>query len=157
MESLVASSFNLLVLVALLVYKLRGPLKDFILQRHLTLKHDIQSVSEQLQQAQQKFNELTLKLKSVQAETAAIRAQTAEDAEQAKKRILAEAQRLSTNVVSDAKNVAEGLYLQMQGQLYFDLSNKVLQRAEKLLRDRLTGDDKARIRKEFSQQMESLQ
>jgi hypothetical protein len=33
----------------------------------------------------------------------------------------------------------------------------VLNRAETILRERLTGDDRARIRQEFSRQVESIQ
>jgi hypothetical protein len=45
----------------------------------------------------------------------------------------------------------------LKNQLRSELSVQVLARAEAILRERLTGDDKARIRREFSQQVESVQ
>ena len=46
---------------------------------------------------------------------------------------------------------------ELKGELYSDLCLKVLGQAEALLRDRLTGDDRVRIRQEFSRQMETIQ
>ena len=74
-----------------------------------------------------------------------------------KQRIIAEARRVANSVISDAKNSAEGLFSELKGQLYSELSLKVLDRAEFLLRERLTGADRARIRQEFSVQMENIQ
>lgn len=157
MESLIASTVNLLILLGFLGYKLRGPLKEFVSQRHTLLKTEIQTVSNQLKEAQEKFNEFSSRLKSVQSEVSAIREQNKQDALQMKQRILNEAQRTATTIVSDSKTVAQGLYSQLAGQLYTELSFRVLDRSEKLLRERLTGDDRARIRQEFSRQVESIQ
>jgi hypothetical protein len=59
--------------------------------------------------------------------------------------------------VTDAKTSANALYSDLRGQLYADLSAEVLERAEGILRERLTGDDRVRIRKEFSNQLERTQ
>lgn len=157
MEGLFASCFNLFILLAFLVYKLRAPLRDFVSQRHVLLRTEIQTVSQQLKAAQEKFDEFSAKLKSVNSEVASIQDQTKQDAALMKQRILADARRAATTVVADSKAVAQGLYSQMAVQLYSELSFRVLERGETLLRERLTGDDRARIRQEFSRQVESIQ
>ena len=157
MESLFWSTFNLLILVGFLVYKLRAPLRDFVSQRHVLLKNEIESVSHQLQDAQEKFEEFSARLKSVQTEASALREQSKQDAVSMQQRIVQDARRNAATIVSDSKTVAQGLYSQMASQLYSELSHRVIDRSEKLLRERLTGDDRVRIRQEFSRQVESMQ
>ena len=55
----------------------------------------------------------------------------------------------------DAKAASETLFTDLKNQLRAELSTQVLARAETILTERLTGDDKARIRREFSKQVES--
>lgn len=157
MESLLAPAINFFLLVGFLAYKLKQPLRNFVKQRHDNLKNEILSVADQLKQAQEKYNEFSVKLKSVSAEVATLREQARQDSATMKQKILADARRTATNVVSDSKNIAEGLYQQLQGQLYTELSLQVLNRAETILRERLTGADHARIREEFSRQVERVQ
>ena len=157
MESLFWSTFNLLILVGFLVYKLRSPLREFVSQRHVLLRNEIQSVSDQLKNAEEKFEEFSARLKSVQNEASALREQSKQDASAMQQRILQDARRNAGIIVGDSKTVANGLYSQMASQLYSELSHRVLERGEKLLRERLTGDDRVRIRQEFSRQVESMQ
>jgi len=49
MHSLAISFLNFFILVGLLVYKLRQPLKNFVQMRHKSLREEIQAVREQLQ------------------------------------------------------------------------------------------------------------
>lgn len=154
MEGLFAPFLNLLILVGLLAYKLRAPLREFVSNRHHSIRHEIQSVSEQLRAAQNEYNELNAKLKAVDSEVSELRLRAQEQAQASQARIAAEARRLSTTIVSDAKSSEQGLYEQLKADLHAELTSKVLDKAEILLTDRLTGDDQSRFRQEFSQQVE---
>jgi F0F1-type ATP synthase membrane subunit b/b' len=157
METLFAPSFNLLILIIFMVYKLTKPAKEFVSLRHNTIREDIHSVKQELQQAQEKYDEFSSKLKAIDAEIVTLREQGQQDIAAMKKRIVSESGRLSLNIISDAKRAAEGLYLELKGQLYSELSAQVLDRAELLLREKLTGDDRMTIRSDFSRQLEAIQ
>ena len=157
MNGLIAPAINLAILVGALVYYLRLPLANFVRQRHETLRSDLQQVSEQLRDAQLKYSEFTAKLKAIDAEVSAIRDQMRQDGESAKQRILSEARRLSVSIVTDARSASVNLFSDLREQLRSELGLRVLERAEKLLTERLTGDDRIRIRREFSQQVEKFQ
>ena len=157
METLVAPSFNLLILLAFMAYKLNKPVKEFVSLRHKTIREEIQSVRHEIQQAREKYDEFSSKLKAIDAEVATMRGQTQQEVAGLKQRIQSESRRLSLNIISDAKASAEGLYLELKGQLYSELSAQVLDRAELLLRDKLTGDDRMIIRSDFSRQLEAIQ
>jgi F0F1-type ATP synthase membrane subunit b/b' len=156
MESLTAPIINFLILVVFLGVKLRKPLQNFVEQRHHTIRNDVNTVREQLRFAQEKYEEFSSKLKAVQSEVSSMRDQTRQEVADIKQRLMNEARRSSSLIISDSKNSADGLFAQLKNHLYSDLSGKILDRAEELLRERLTGDDRARIRQEFSQQVESI-
>lgn len=157
MHGLTAPFINFLLLVALLVWKLRGPVKNFVAQRHNTLRNDIDTVRESLKRAQERYNEFSAKLKSVDQELIALRQQSRQDAEAMRVRVVADAKKLATTVVTDARASSENVFQELRGQLRAELGVRVIERAERILRDRLTGDDRVRIRNEFSKQVEAIQ
>ena len=157
MHTLIAPFINLLILIALLVYYLRQPLKDFVHGRHLSIHGDIKKAQEQLRDAQARHEEFSAKLKAIDAEVSALHQQARQDAEATKARIIQEAKRLSDNIVSDAKSASQALVSELKDELYHELGSHVLSRAEKIISERLTSEDRARIRKDFSQHVGSMQ
>lgn len=157
MQTLIAPFINLLILVGLLVFYLRKPLRVFAETRHNTIREDLESVRNQLRSAQEKHAEFSAKLRAVDAEVSGIKSQMIQDAQAMKSRIVAEAQKLSGNVIQDAKHASTVLYTEFKSSLYSELGARVLDRAEAILKERLTGDDRARIRNEFSSQVETAQ
>jgi F-type H+-transporting ATPase subunit b len=157
MSELIAPFINLLILVGILVYYTRHPIKKSVQDRHTGLRDELTRVRDLLRQAQEQYNEFSSKLKAIEAETTALRQQAIQDAEAAKQRIVNDAQRMSMGISSDARKAAESLYGELKTQLASEIGGRVLERAEAILRDRLTGDDRARIRKEFSTQVETVQ
>ncbi len=147
------SLFNFLCLVAGLVYFMREPLKAFVKTRHETLRDEVARVERQLKDSQVRFDEFSAKLKAIDAEIQALHEQMRQDADSTKVRVVSEAKRLSTQIITDARASAEGLYSELRGQLRTELADRVVARAEEVLRERLTGDDRVRFRYEFSQQL----
>jgi len=157
MSELFAPTVNLLILVGLLVYYTRHPIRKTVTDRHEGLRDELARVRDLLRQAQEQYNEFSSKLSAIEAETTALRQQAVQDAEAAKQRIVTDAQRLSQGIASDSRRAAESLYAELKAQLASEVGSRVIDRAEALLRERLTGDDRARIRKEFSSQVETVQ
>jgi F0F1-type ATP synthase membrane subunit b/b' len=157
METLVAPTINLLCLLGFLAYYLRKPAKDFAKNRSVSIRGELEKVREELRIAQEKHREFSSKLKAMDAEVAALKNQAIQDAQAMKGRISAEAQKMAANIVSDARSASVVLYTEFKDQLYSELGLRVLDRAEKILSERLTGDDRARIRKEFATQVGATQ
>lgn len=155
METLVAPLVNLVILIGLMAYYLRQPLRDFAKNRSVSIREELKTAKEELTIAQQKHAEFTSKLKAMDAEIVGLKNQAVQDAGAMKAKIVTEAQKMSANVVSDARNASVTLYSEFKGQMYSELAGRVLERAERILRERLTGDDRARITKEFTNQVEA--
>lgn len=144
---------NLSILVGTIVYTTREQRKSFVKDRHFKLRDEVENVSRQLKEAQVKYNEFSAKMKAIEAEVEAIRDQAQSDAESMKAKIVSEARRLSTAIVADAKTSTDGLFQDLRSDLRAEMAGWVIERAESILRDRLTADDRAKIRSEFSQQL----
>ncbi len=156
MHELISPTFNLTVLIAVLAYYLRAPLRNYVTTRHTTVREDLARSSELLRAAREKNTEFSAKLAAVDAEVRAHREQLAQDAQAAKQRIVAGAARMAALVVADARAAAEGLYADLKRELYEELGARTVERAAQILRERLTRDDRARIREEFSAQVAPL-
>jgi F0F1-type ATP synthase membrane subunit b/b' len=157
MSELFAPTINLLILIGILAYYLRAPMKQSVHDRHANLRDELARVRQLLLQAQEQYNEFTSKLSAIDAETTALRQQAVQDAQAAHHRIMTDAQRLGSSIAADSRRAAEALYSELKTQLSSEMGIRVIDRAEAILRERLTGDDRARIRNEFSSQVETVQ
>lgn len=157
MSTLIAPLFNFFLLVALLVYLLREPIRGYVKQRQVSMGEAVQRVRQMLREAQEQYDEFSAKLKAIDAEVASLREQSRQDAQASRNRIIGEAQRMSSLIVSDARISAENVYRDLKTRLRAELASRVLERVELLVKERLTGDDRAKIRQEFSAQVEGAQ
>ncbi len=154
MESLIAPSINLIILIFFLFIKLKKPIRDFVAQRHVSIRDEIYFVRDQLNHAQGQYNEFSAQLKTIDGEIVVLKEQTRQDTAQMKRKIIAEATRGSGLIISDAKNAAEGLYFELRRELYSDLSVRILSNVEKNILKDLTKSDQSRVQQEFFQQVE---
>ena len=153
MHALIAPLVNVSILVGILFYYLRKPISDFVSSRHVSIRDQVKSVSDDLRSAQNKYEEFSSRIKALDVEVRALREQGKQESEQMKTRLLTDARRVSAAIVSDSRTSAEQVFKDLQGELRKDLGEKVVIRAEKLIRDKLTTDEKSRIRHEFSEQL----
>ena len=149
--------FNFVVLVGLLYWKLSGPTVQFVRDRHAFIRDELKRVADQLSSARTKFDEFSAKLKAIGAEVEALRMQSAQEGEAMKVRIVTDAKRLGSSIVTESHASAKEVFADAKSELRVRLGLRILDRTEQLLRTRLTGDDQARIRREFSQKVESAQ
>lgn len=156
MSTLVAPFINFFILVGLLIYFLREPLRTFVSQRYETVRDTVKKVRNMLREAQEQYDEFSAKLKAIDAEVAALHDQAKQEAHAAQARVLQEAQRMSQLILADAKVSAENVFSDLRTGLRVKLATQVLERVEELVKDRLTGDDRAKIRQEFSIHVENV-
>ncbi len=157
MEHLIAPAVNFFIFVALLAFLLPPKVRAFVLSRHNFIRDEVVRVQGQLHSSKTRFDEFSAKLKAVEAEVAAIRDQSAQEAEATRARIVNDAKKLAVQIVSDARLSADSLFGDLRAQMRAEMVSRVIARAEVILRQRLTGDDRIRIRREFSRQVEGIQ
>lgn len=156
MNTLVAPFINFLILIGLLIYFLREPLHTFVSQRFETIRDTVKKVRDMLTQAQDQYDEFSAKLKAIDVEVAALHEQAKQGAHAAQTRVVQEAQRMSQLILADAKVSVENIFSDLRADLRIKLATQILERVEELVKDRLTGDDRAKIRQEFSIHVENV-
>lgn len=156
MNTFLLSVLNFSVLVAALVYFLRKPIKEFVYTRHGSLRDELTESQELLKKAQVRFDEFSSKIKAIDAEISAYRNLSQETTATTVERILKEATRLAQAIQTDAGAHAKAMLDEFKFKLKSEFASTVLDRAEKILKDRLTGADRTRICEEFSEQLEKV-
>ncbi len=157
METLIAPAVNLLALLGVLAFYLRKPLSQFVVARHHSIREELDRARRALMDAQNRNDDLSARMKALDSEIELLRVQSQEDAEKTKMSILSQASVLSGLVLSDCQAAARAAQADFKQELRQELATRALLRAESRLRDRLTGEDQARIRREFSFLVEKTQ
>ena len=153
MKELILPFFNFSILVGLLVYKGRKPVRDFVQGRHNEIAQQVQQASQGRADAEAKDRDAEAKLAGYEAERVSLQNQFASEAVSVKSRVLAEAQKLNARMISDARTTAEAMTKELKTELKAELASSVVSRAEALLTERLTQSDRVRMTEEFSAQM----
>ena len=156
MKELILPAVNLGLLVAFFTYKLKTPVRDFIRVRAQTIRQAIQDARDLLATAQAKYQEFSAKLKAIDSEVTSLQAGARKDAEDRSARIVSGAKQLSGVILSDARSISQGLFEELRSDLRVELGRKVIERAERMLQQKLTGDDRVRLRREFSINLERV-
>jgi len=157
MKHLLISTFNFSIFTAILVYLTRKPLMDFVAERKVLLARDLDDVRDRLRSAREKFDEYSAKLKAIDAEIAGYQQRTRAEAASTHAKIISEAKQTAGTVISDARTFSSAKMGELKAEISADLGAKVVERAEALLKQRLTKDDRVRLRKEFSSELEVVQ
>ncbi len=155
MESLIAPSINLAILLGFLFVKLKAPLKSFVQTRHETLRDEVSRVRQSLKSAQEQYEEFSAKLKAIDVELSTIHERMRSDAEQLKGRLVSSARQSAGLILAEAKARAESAATECVARLRSELGERVIERARGLVQERLTGADRARIQREFSERVGS--
>jgi F0F1-type ATP synthase membrane subunit b/b' len=153
-ETLIAPAINLTLLLVVLAYYLVGPLKAFASARRGTIAEELERSRHALSSAREKFDDFDSRLRGLGAELETLLSQSAEEARRSRARLVQSANQLASTIVADAQAAASGMRDELIGQLRTEIAVRAIARAEEQIRARLTGEERVRLRKEFSALME---
>lgn len=146
--------FNFLVFAGVLV-KLLGPkLKPAAGARYERIKSELESARLALADAQQRESKASLAVSSLASDRVKISKEYQESAEKRALEIVQDAQKLADRIVQDVGARKSRLLAELQQDLRSEVSDGVIQKAEGLIKNRMTGDEKARLRSEITKDFE---
>lgn len=149
MHELIAPSINFGILMVVLGYLLRKPVKDMVANRQLAIKTQVEEARAQKAEAERRYNEFTQKLRSFEAEAQSMLDKAKADAEALKAKIIRDAHATAERIVKDADAAADANVQEFKDQLRRDTIAKAVELAEKMVRERLSSDDQKRIVHEY--------
>lgn len=155
MHNLPEMSFivNFLVLAGVLIFATRKPLKGFLHQRSDDIRKNVEE-SEKLQQdALNMLKAYESKLAALDAEIKTLMADARKEGEKEKMEILARAERMSEQIIENAKNSATREIAKQKDTLQKELMSKVIQEALKSLKEKASEKDHQQFTQQFIQQM----
>jgi F-type H+-transporting ATPase subunit b len=145
---------NMAILLAVLVYAGRGPIRSFFVDRGARIRTDLDEAAELLAQAEARYSQWQHKLIELDDELTRLRADARQRAEQEREAILAEAQAAAERIHRDAVATVEQELRRAQAKLRAQAAELATRIAEQILRDRLEDGDRERLMDEFIARIE---
>lgn len=140
---------NFAILVAVLVYFGRGPLRELFSTRRATIASEIEAASGLLAQAESRNAQWERKLADLDRELDEIRTTARRRAEEERERILAEASEAAERIQRDAVASVEHELRRAQTELREEAASLATELAAGMLRDQIRDGDRDRLIDEF--------
>ncbi len=140
---------NFAVLVIALVYVLRKPLAQALGSRIKGIKEKLEDLEARKAEAEKKLVEYNDKLAQLETEAESIVEEYIKQGNEAKARILKEAQSSAEKLKSQARRNIEYEFEQAKKSLQEEVFESSLNKAEEIIKDKFSGDDQDRIVDEY--------
>ena len=149
MEHLIPQVINVVVLVAVLVYFLRAPIRAAVKSRQEVIKKEVDEARALKAEAEKKYKEFSQKLASLESEAAAILSQAKNDAEAMKIKIMQNAKSAAERVIKDAEQATTMALSDTKAEIKKEVIEKAIALAEKMIREKVTSEDQRRMLNEY--------
>lgn len=154
MSNLVHPALNLLLLLAVIIYFARKPIKAFFGDRRIQIQDELRRAAELKAEAEARYTDWQRRLTDLDAELETIRATARERAEAERERIVADAEAAAERIRSDAHAAVDQELRRARERLREEASELAIEIAAERLEEQLTDDDRSRLLDEFVQRIE---
>ncbi len=145
---------NLLILLGVLVYFLKTPVKNFLIERRGTIGHEIDVAQKTISEAKSRFEEYSRKLEAIESEISALKDTLRKQGESERSELLRQAEAASETLRKEAKETIELQTERAKHEIQTEVANLALGSAETLIRQSLGDADKERFVQEFTKNIE---
>jgi F-type H+-transporting ATPase subunit b len=142
-------AFNLVLLLAVLIYFARKPIRSFFAGRRAQIQNELQGSADQLEEAEATYTKWQRRLIGLESEIEAIRTTSRQRAEAERERILSEAQASADRIRRDAISAIEQELRRARDELREEAAQLALELAAERLEREVTGEDRDRLLDEF--------
>jgi F-type H+-transporting ATPase subunit b len=147
---------NFSLVVALLVYFLRKPLKKGLAGRSEDIEKALAEAKQAKEEAEAKFAEYDRKLAQATEEIAEISDAIRREGELEKQKIIENAKQVAIKIEQDAEKAAELEVAKARRELQQEAAQLAVEMAEKMLKKNFTKDDDTRLIDEYMQKVGEL-
>ena len=154
MRNLVHPALNLLLLLAVILYFARKPIRAFFGDRRIQIQDELRRAAELKAEAEVRYTDWQRRLTDLDAELETIRATARERAEAEREHIVADAEAAAERIRSDAHAAVDQELRRARERLREEASELAIEIAAERLEEQLTDDDRSRLLDEFVQRIE---
>jgi len=120
-----------------------------IAQRRNSIDTQVREAQELKKQAEKKMAEFTQKLAVFESEAKEVLARAESDANALKEKIIATAHLSAEKIIKDAELTAQANVQEFKDQIRRETIARIVDQAEKMIRERVSSDDQKRIVNEY--------
>jgi len=155
-SSVYYAALNFFILVAILVYFLRKPTKEFFASRATLIRQQISQAQELKEQADKRFADLEQRLQGVEAEGKKLVQELKHDGELEQRRMVQSAQDQAAAMKALSEKVMVQELRKAKEELKREAVALAAEMAEKLIRDNVSAQDQNRLVDDYLNKMERL-
>ena len=142
-------ALNLAILLGLIAWAARKPIKDAIASRSLAIKKDMDEINALRKSAQDRFAEIEARLQGYDKKLAEMKTDAEREAAAEAREIAARAERDAAQIQQAAERTIRDETLRARHALRRDAVELAVKLAEEQLRHQITEDDQRRLAAEF--------
>jgi len=154
-EDLLYRIGNFVLLIAVIAYFARKPIREFFNERRTDIQNDLHEAAELRREAEARYAKWQRKLVDLEAELEQIRATFRERAEAEREQIVADANATAARIRSETMAAIEQELRKSREVLSEEAADLAVELAADLLREQVTEADRDRLVTEFIERVES--
>ncbi len=145
---------NLIILLGVLVYFLKTPIKNFLVERRGTIGHEIDVAQKTIGEAKSKYEEFARKLQAIETEINSLKDTLRKQGESERSELLKQAESASEIIRREARETIALQTERAKREIQSEVVNLALGNAEAIIRRSLGDSDKERFVEEFTKNIE---
>jgi len=142
---LLRHGINLLILIGVLYWALKGPLSDFLVFRSTEVRDQLNASLKAKEAAEAKYAELNARLENFETEITTLRNRVRADSENERSTLLSNAERAAASFEETAHRTVSEELRRARAELKAEAVELSVQIAEELLTQNINDDDQARL------------
>lgn len=154
--SWVFKSVNFIILVGIIVKFAGKPLKEYLENRHRTIKNKLEEAERMYSEAEALKADYEKKIAKLDEEVEAFKVKIVAEAEKEKKKILDEAAYMASKIKEQARLSYEQEAKEVIDKIKEEIAKQTIEKAEKIVKEKLTKDDHNRMVGEFIENLRSM-
>ena len=147
---------NFGILVGLLVKFGKKPLKDFLVNRHNKVQEKIDEAARLMTEAEAMKKEYEARLSKLDGEIEAFKAKVVEETKKESEKVLSEARAFAAKIEEQARLTYAQEVKEVTGKIKEEIAKLALDKAERLVVERVNKSDNDRLVEEFIEKLRSL-
>ncbi|HKY63882.1 MAG TPA: ATP synthase F0 subunit B [bacterium] len=154
--AVVYHAINFAILISVLFYFLRKPVKEFFASRSTLIRSHIDEAKQLKNEAAKKYSEYEQRLKSIEQEMQGLIVSLKQDGELERKRLLETAEQQAQTLRTNSERMLQQELRKAKEDLKREAVGLAGQLAEDLIRQNLTPEDQGRLVGQYLEKMEKL-
>lgn len=147
---------NMLLFIGVLVYFVRKPLKSAMAERSAAIRRAADEAKERRVKADQMAGEIQARLAAIENDVKAIHQRAEAEGEKQKRDLIAAAEAEAAKILQAARNEVDNRLKHARHELTEYAGELAAQRAEQILREKITEDDQKRLFQDSLQQVSEV-